>query len=122
MRAKTINEVQNFHRSGNPKAAIDIGGIMPGKVRHEIKQKAEKEWKEFILGLEGKTITGQFNKIWNKGDKTLEPGEGWGEYTITIEKILNKEIDLDIQGIEVLYNMSAYIIPLGEKFYIKNES
>jgi hypothetical protein len=70
-------------------------------------------------------VTGEFNKIWIKSDysgRLLDPGPGWEKYTIEIEKILNKKIDLDMQGIEVYYDGAMYIVPLGTKFYMKNES
>lgn len=123
MRARIINEKQEFHRSGNPKVALEIGGTLLGKIRTDIKRKAEKEWKDFIFSLVGKTITGQLNKIWVKSDSSdqpFKPGPGWGQYTIEIEKIWDTDnIELNMQGIEVYSDGAMYIIPLGEKIYIK---
>jgi len=122
MRAKTINEVQEFERGQDPRSTMEIGGVLLNKVRIDLKKQADKKWSDYLDSLLGKTISGVMNKsMMVKGDGIV-PGPGWGKYTIVVQRIMDKpDIDVagDIQGFVVEYDKAAYIISLGEKIYIK---
>ncbi|MDD5648961.1 MAG: hypothetical protein PHF86_00845 [Candidatus Nanoarchaeia archaeon] len=63
MRAKTLNEIQNFERGQDPKKVLDLNGIVPSKKFHEIFKKAKQEWYAYIKELlEGKIISGDINE------------------------------------------------------------
>jgi hypothetical protein len=57
MRAKTINETQNFERGINPKESMNIGGFNLGHVYNETILKAEREWKKYLDQFIGKRIS-----------------------------------------------------------------
>lgn len=75
MRAKTINEIQKFERGQDPKASMDIGGVIFQEIYDkmsidlEIKKakvinKAIKDWTKFVQQtLVGKTITAKMQKL-----------------------------------------------------------
>ena len=66
MRAKTINEVQNFERTGNPRASLGVGGI-------NFNQKFNDLFEESMKSLEGKTITARMIRHWAEtGGKMME--------------------------------------------------
>jgi hypothetical protein len=60
MRAKTINEVQNFERGIDPKQSMDIGGIDIPQTYRDIMDEPKRKWEEFKKSFIGKTISGNF--------------------------------------------------------------
>ena len=113
MRAKTINEVQNFERGKNPRSSLGIGGVQFGVEKYKMKEKLKKDWADFVKKtLMGKTITGTFNKL--KGD-IIE--RNWGEYTVKVKVISN--LDIDDMGIVVSDENNRYIIPGDGKIFIE---
>ena len=89
MRAKTINEVQNFDRNMPTKAALGVGGIVLGKELWDRKLEYIKEWKNFIeKSFLHKTIYGTFAKYtWDK-DTSMPKFDGWAEYKVYVEKVM----------------------------------
>jgi len=122
MRAKTINEIQEFQR-GVPKSSLGAGGVQFGKLRYEAKQKMKKDWANFVENLLlGKTISGYFNQMFLKPDEeTMIEGKGWGKYTFKVKEIIkNGEDD---NGIFVRDEKAGYIIPMDEgRVFIEHES
>ena len=87
MRAKFINEVQNFEKGVHPKQALGIGGIALGIERHKMKKKFEEDWNFFLMTiLDGKTISGQMNKVRDKGIEKDPLENGWGNYTVKVDE------------------------------------
>jgi len=122
MRAKTINEIQNFQK-GVPRASLGAGGIQLGKLRYEAKEKMKRDWANLVEKLLlGKTITGTFNQMLIKPDEeTMLEGKGWGKYTIKVKEILKD--GEDDKGILIQdENESLYIIPMDEnRIFIEHE-
>ena len=102
MRAKAVNEVQNFERGQNPKRAIGIGGLDLSKDYQErideyyqaidgITLSHTDEWKEYLKDtFIGKKITAELKKmpgINTKTGKTTGSHEK-GDFTITVKDIL----------------------------------
>ena len=120
MRAKLVNEEQNFERGIHPKQALGVGGICLGEERWKMKKKLDDDWKFFLLTiLDGKTISGQMNKRSANGGK-LTGGNNWGNYTVTIE---DWEVqDIDDRGINIIgTDREHYILPIDDKkIFIEN--
>lgn len=114
MRAKTINEVQNFERGIHPRSAMNLGGIQFGVEKYKMKEKLKEDWKNFVQKtLKGKTISGLFNK-WGYNKETNMPESiGWGNYTVKVKEVSNDGIDEN--GIIVSDGKNSYIIPIGEE-------
>ena len=88
MRAKTINEVQNFDRSMPTKAAIGVGGVILGKELWDRKLEYIKEWKNFIeKSLLHKTIYGTFAKYTWDYKNSVPAFEGWIKCKIYVEEV-----------------------------------
>jgi hypothetical protein len=109
MRAKFVNETQNFERGVHPKQALGVGGLSLGEEKHKMKKKFRDDWNFFLtLVLDGKTISG----IMNKRDPE-ESGNKWGVYTITVDSW--EEVD----GYDSLLlkdiNGDEYILPIDDK-------
>lgn len=86
MRAKTINEVQNFERGAPAKAALGIGGIVLGKKLWDRKLEYIKEWKNFIeKSFLHKTIYGFFGKWLNRDG--VPHFDSWNKYKVYVEGI-----------------------------------
>jgi hypothetical protein len=129
MRAKTINEVQNFDRNMPTKAAIGVGGIVLGKELWDRKLEYIKEWKNFIEKLFlHKTIYGTFAKYtWNKGD-SVPKFEGWAKYKVEVERVLVQD-GTEREGLPteikiVGKDKAWYNIPVDDKeiYILNNES
>jgi hypothetical protein len=88
MRAKTINEIQNFERGVPAKAALGVGGIVLGKELWDRKLKYIEEWKNFIeKSFLHKTIYGTFTKYtWDK-ERNIPQSDGWAKYKVYVEKV-----------------------------------
>lgn len=113
MRAKTVNEVQNFERGNNPRSAMGIGGVQFGVEKFKMKQKLKNDWADFVRKtLIGKTISGTFNK-WSINPDTKMPDAKWGEYTVKVKEVSN--LDLDDQVIIVSDSKNQYYVPVGEE-------
>lgn len=88
MRAKTLNEVQNFERGVPAKAALGVGGIVLGKELWNRKLKYIKEWKDFIeKSFLHKTIYGTFAKYTWDSTNSVPAFEGWAKYKVYVEEI-----------------------------------
>lgn len=117
MRAKILNEIQNFEKGQDPKKALDLGGIVPSKKFYEIFKKAKQEWYAYIKELlEGKTISGDIRKF-NPSNYHWEPIS----YPIKVTLVKYEFNSGDGSGIKVFTksnNDEFYIAP-GSKIYIK---
>jgi len=115
MRAKLVNEEQNFERGIHPKQALGVGGICLGEERWKMKKKLDDDWKFFLLTiLDGKTISGQMNK------RSANGGNNWGNYTVTVS---DWHIDdIDDMGIMIIgEDKEHYILPIDDKkIFIEN--
>ena len=117
MRAKTINEVQDFKRGLHPKEALGIGGINLSRERYDMKKKLQEDWNFLLMTiLDGKTISGKMNKIRDKG---VEIEEGWGNYTVTVDEWDMEDINSPAIYIDTKEN-DRYILPFNdEKIFIE---
>jgi len=88
MRAKTID----FERGKNPKQIMGIGGIDPF---NQFKVDFKELWDNTISSFDslvGKTITAEMERYWM--DERSHPQQETGEYTIQVESIFNKGIEI----------------------------
>ena len=91
MRAKFVNEEQNFERGLHPKQALGIGGINLAEERFRRRKELEDDWRFFLLTLlDGKTISAKMEKVKDKGKDI--PWQ-WGNYTVEIDEWDQDEMD-----------------------------
>lgn len=108
MRAKTIN----FER-GVSKNSMGIGGIQFGVEKYKMKKKLEKDWADFVKkSLQGKTISGTFNKWEYNATNQMPEMVGWGKYTVKVKVVSN--LELDDQVIIVSDGVNSYYVPVTE--------
>ena len=107
MRAKTINEANNFTRGMNPKAAMGIGGINLHDERQrrledfdnkieKVKDKANKEWQNRLQNLfVGKTITAFMQKLASFDKNTMKQRNRseTKNFTIKVADVMCEKID-----------------------------
>jgi len=118
MRAKTINEEQNFERGLDPKQSMDIGGIDFSKQLGELVREWEKNVGKSVLG---KTITAIMYELRPNGSDGIEKTQ-----TITVTEIDNL-YTLGMMGannsnynlIVETDNGKRYCMGLDQKIYIK---
>jgi len=95
---------------------MGIGGIQTGVIRAQLKREYRENFiKTFTDLFVGKNVTGTFNQsLKYKGNKLIQ-GDGWGKYTIHVDKI--SEFDEDSMGLTVFDNAekASYIIPWDEQ-------
>jgi len=118
MKAKFVNEEQNFERGVHPKQALGLGGINLSRTRYDMKKKLQQDW-DFLLTtyLDGKTITARMNKIRDKG-KEIE-GD-WGDYTVTVDVWDMEDINSPSIFIQTREN-DMYVLPIDDKkIFIEN--
>jgi len=112
MRAKFINEEQNFERGLHPKQALGLGGINLSQERYDMKKKLQQDWNFLLMTiLDGKTISGQMNKIRDKG---VEIENTWGNYTVTIDEWDMEDINSPGIFIDTKEN-DRFILPFNNK-------
>jgi hypothetical protein len=134
MQAKKVFEVQNFERGKNPKASMDLGGIVLEKEkrkRHEEMREAQKdaeiianqEWEMYLQEiLVGKKITAKMTSLPTMNIKThIMTGKRiTKDFTITVEDINTQELsDLLINIIVADTEHNMYALPLDEKIYFE---
>lgn len=102
MRAKKVNEDQNFERGQNPKRSIGIGGL---DLRKDYQNRIDDylqaidgttlshtdEWKEFLSdSLKGKKITAEMKRLPTMDAKSGKSSGGFqkGEFTIEVQDVL----------------------------------
>ena len=61
MRAKTVNEQQDFERGRDPRVTLGVGGVNPWNIQEEIDNNAEKEWDDYVKSFIGKKVSGIFS-------------------------------------------------------------
>lgn len=102
MKAKKINEVQNFERTSSPKKALDLGGIILASDLEKRIEKFNNDKKELIANANeewnsilektflGKTITATLQKLPKISTVTgnVEGKSETREFTITVKDIL----------------------------------
>jgi len=57
MRAKTVNEQQNFERGQDPKRSLGVGGFDFKKIKEDTWGQGIQDWKDFLNSFNGKTIS-----------------------------------------------------------------
>ena len=106
MRAKTINEDNNFTRGMSPKAAMGVGGIVFKDIIEQRRKKldwekeklthaADKKWQADLRKmLVGKTITGHMQKLpmIDKNNNTVGKSE-WKTFTIVVQDVLMEKLE-----------------------------
>ena len=95
---------------------MGIGGIQTGVIRAQLKKEYRENFvKTFTDLLLNKTVTGTFNQTIVAMGNEMKSGDGWGKYTIHIDKI--SEFDEDSMGLTVFDDKkrAAYIIPYDEQ-------
>ena len=117
MRAKTVNEVQEFERGLNPKAAMEIGGIDLEKVCNNTAIKGLKEWNKYLQQFIGKKITfsrdmSQYaSEMYRKLNK---------KYTCVVNDVgINWQLPRDVQFTDE--NGDTWHVDIEDKIYV-NES
>jgi len=134
MKAKKVFEAQNFERGQNPKASMDLGGIVLEKEkrkRHEAMKEAMKdaevianqEWEMYLQEtLVGKKITARMTSMPTMNIKTHE----WTgkretkDFTITVQDISTQELnDLLINIVIADTENKMYAFSLDEKIYFE---
>ena len=120
MRAKTINELQDFERGVDPRAAMGIGGIN----FNERFNNFSEEWKTSIeKAVLGKSITARMKEFGMDNR-----GRSW-ESGIEMTTIKLKEIDISMpqrfSGMDMFFNAyltsedgKRYEIDLDQKIFI----
>jgi hypothetical protein len=104
MRAKTVNEAQDFERGRNPKATLGVGGIDLAsnyemriddykKAVQMVTMEHTEDWKEFLRKtLVGKTITAEMKQLpqITKSGKSKPSSGMWKlkETTIQVQDII----------------------------------
>jgi hypothetical protein len=143
MRAKTVNEDNNFERGKNPKAAIGIGGINLSEIYQEkmddlfneiamTKFHANEEWSEFLTKtFVGKKITAHMTRMVTFNLKTKErslDGQKSGEFTIEVQDIkpsedfsdfIGRNVNIAPQVIVADTDNKMYTMRLGQKIFIE---
>jgi len=111
MRAKTLDEIQNFERGQHPRQALDIGGVQLGAERYKAKKRMLREWNEYLVKLfTGKTVRGEMKKI-----REDSPITGWGDYEIKVKEVAEQmDMDLPMAVVEA-EDGQPYGIPIGDK-------
>jgi hypothetical protein len=117
MRAKTLNEIQNFERGSGPRGAMKIGGI---NLQEDFAFDFAALFERYInklKKLEGKTITCHVIIGFDPTQKTL-----------TIERMFDAGFKLVADDMLLLTQWfednkgDRYQMDLREKIYIENES
>lgn len=144
MRAKTVNEAQNFERGKNPKAALGIGGInlydlyeeRMSDLEREIsmsKINADTEWEEYLReNFVGKKITAHMTRMVTFNIKTkqksLDSETKYGEFTIVVQDIrpgesfsdaIGRNVEISPQAIVADMDNKIYTMRLNQKIYIE---
>ena len=134
MRAKFINETQNFERTGNPKKSMGIGGIILEKEKNkkqEAMRQAQKdtenianqEWNKYLQkSLVGKKITANMTSLPTMNIKThIMTGKRiTKDFTITVQDISTQPLtDLLINILIADTDNKIYVISLDEKIYFE---
>lgn len=118
MRAKTINEEQNFERGKDPRASMDIGGIKFTTQLYEF----VKQWEENIQKtLEGRTITAVMRELKSDGNEGRTKNQ-----TVSVKEIDNiytlgymGENNSNWHIIVITDDKKRYNFSLDQKIYIK---
>jgi hypothetical protein len=121
MRAKTINELQDFERGLDPRATMEIGGINFNQKFNDFVDQWEISIEKTLVG---KTITAKMKKFWTeKGGRSMEG-------RLQKQTIKLAEIDISMpesfQGSNMFFNSyltaedgQRYEMDLNQKIYIK---
>lgn len=142
MRARKVNEVQNFERGQDPKKALGIGGLdLQSKFEEFIedlemnismsKLTQDEAWEDFLQkNLVGKTITADLDPLMTikKSGKSI-PKKPRGEYTIKIKDVkASNELSKSLERFSGEHNIivadtenNMYSMKKG-KIYFENES
>lgn len=143
MRAKSVNETQNFERGKDPKKTLGIGGInLFDRYEEDLndlkmslsmtKLTTNEEWEDFLVKtLVGKTITANMNKLAtvSKEGTTASKAEK-GEFTITIKDVNPSEdfsdaLDRNFSVLPIIIladeqnNMYTLVLREGEKIHFE---
>jgi hypothetical protein len=117
MRAKTLNEVQNFERGKGPRASMEIGGI---NLQEDFAFDFAALFERYInklKKLEGKTITCHVIIGFEPTQKTLTVGQMFDAGF----KMSSADMIQLTQWFEGI-NGDRYQMDLTKKIYIENES
>jgi hypothetical protein len=132
MRAKTVNEDNNFERGRNPKAAIGVGGINLSEIYQEkmeelerdiaiTKSHANEEWSEFLTKtFVGKKITAHMTRMVTFNLKTKKRSlddQKSGEFAIEVQDIKLSEDFSDFIGRHVNITPNAIVADTEGKIY-----
>lgn len=133
MQAKKVFEVQNFERGQNPKASMDLGGIVLEKesrnrlekmrdTQREAETIANQEWKGYLQKIfVGKKITARMTSLQTMNMKTHKLSERiTKDFTITVEDIVTQPLTDLLISISVSdTDHQMYSLPLDEKIYFE---
>jgi len=144
MRAKTVNEDQNFERGRTAKAALGIGGInlydlyqeRMEELEREIsmsKINADTEWGEYLReNFVGKKITAHMTRMVTFNIKTkqksIDSETKYGEFTIVVQDIkpgesfsdaIGRNVEISPQAIVADMEGKIYTMRLHQKIYVE---
>lgn len=120
MRAKTINEVQNFERGIPPKAALEVGGIALGKELWGRKLQYREDWTNYIIKtFHHKTVYGRFGKFAFDKKHGIPKFDAWGKYKFYVEEIkISDGAEREGLPVEITFidkDRSFYIVPIDDQ-------
>ena len=134
MQAKKVFEVQNFERGKNPRATLDLGGIVlenEKRKKHQEMKDAQKDaevianqqWEMYLQEiLVGKKITAKMTSLPTMNVKThvMTGKRETKDFTITVQDISTQELtDLLINIVLADTENNMYAISLDEKIYFE---
>jgi len=134
MQAKKVFEVQNFERGKNPRATLDLGGIVLEKEKRKKHQEmkdaqkdaeviANQQWEMYLQEiLVGKKITAKMTSLPTMNVKThvMTGKRETKDFTITVQDISTQELtDLLINIVLADTENNMYAISLDEKIYFE---
>jgi hypothetical protein len=113
MRARTVNE--KFVENSDPIHDMKIGGIKLGELVFNYRKKCIADFKEYISELFlNRTIIGKFNHVISTKNGVISGGDGWGTYTVKVNRILFND-DVFDTSIEIIVknkdDYDGYIVP-----------
>jgi hypothetical protein len=133
MRAKSVNEAQEFQRGKSPKAAMGIGGVNLMDIYEDkmmylqmdienIKREADEEWEEYLMKtFIGKKITADMITMTTfnleTGEKTPDSARKRGNFTIDVKDIKPGEPFTEAIGRNVHFLPNVIVVGTDNKIY-----
>ena len=118
---KNVDENLNekFIEDSDPLVDLGIGGLSLSRFVHKITKEQEAFLENTIKTLLlNKTIKGTFNQMWDVSQGRMDKGNGWGEYILKVEQVVEEDLYDSITRSKIItvvgYDRKAYIIPVND--------